>query len=180
MTTISRHGVFITINRSGVLIVGRSGIGKSELALHLLDRGHSLVADDAPLLSRADDHTIFGQCPEVLQDFLNVYGLGILNIRRLYGDGAIIPQQRLDLIIRLENDPAQIKSSASSALNGFYQRQQILGIPVPELTMLVKSDRDHALLVECAVRDLQLRNQGYTAGQDLQTRLSQVIARQSA
>jgi HPr kinase/phosphorylase len=139
-----------------------------------------LIADDVALLNRTDDNTIFGHCPEMLQDFLNVRGLGVLNVRRLYGDKAVIPCQRLDMIIRLENNSDRIKLRESSALSGFYRQQRILGISIPELTMLMTPGRDYALWVECAVNDLQLRSQGYNAAQELQNRLNRVIARQSA
>jgi HPr kinase/phosphorylase len=180
---MSRHGVLLSIDDCGVLIVGRSGIGKSELALELLDRGHCLVADDAPLLSRTGPDTISGRCPEVLQDFLSVYGFGILNIRHLYGEHAVKASQQLDLIIHLI-DPCTFSSApdnkAVAVLNGFRRLRRVLGVNIPELTIIVNGSRDLSLWIECAVRDLQLRHQGYVAEQDLQQRLTQAIARQTA
>ena len=164
----------------GILITGRSGIGKSELALNLIDRGHSLIADDAPLLNRVDND-IIGQCPETLQDFLNVRGLGVLNIRFLYDETAIKTSQRLDLIIRLvdTDEPAQ-DTAQDTLLFNHISYQHVLGITIPERAIKIKPGRDLALWVECAARDLQLRQQGYHAEQELQQRLDRIIERQSS
>lgn len=193
MATISKHGVFVALNPGaihseelhskfsdtlGVLITGRSGIGKSELALNLIHRGHSLVADDAPLLNRQDNE-IIGRCSDTLQDFLDVQDLGVLNIRFLFGAAAIKTSQRLDLIAHLvdahETTPQETADAADTS-----HSQCILDLPIPKHIIPIKPGRHLALWVECIALNQQLQARGYDAGQDLQNRLDQIIARQAS
>jgi HPr kinase/phosphorylase len=154
----SAHGVFIEVQGFGVLIKGNPAIGKSELALELISRGHRLIADDIVDFYRVAPDRIEGRCPPLLQDFLEVRGLGILNIRALFGDNAVKPTKPLDLIIQLELaetlapqllDRLKIKS----------QQENILGVKVPKVLIPVAAGRNIAVLVEAAVRNtiLQLR-----------------------
>jgi len=155
----SAHGVFIEVQGFGVLIKGSPAIGKSELALELISRGHRLVADDIVDFYRVSPERIEGRCPPLLQDFLEVRGLGILNIRALFGDSAVKPTKPLDLIIQLEMadtlapqnlDRLEIKS----------QHENVLGISVQKVIIPVAAGRNIAVLVEVAVRNHMLLLRG--------------------
>lgn len=153
----SMHGVFMDILGLGVLITGESGLGKSELGLELITRGHGLVADDAVDLYRVSQDTIEGRCPELLRNLLEVRGIGLLDIRSIFGETAVRRKMRLRLIVHLvrketmERDYERIPSEPLS--------QDILGIPVRKVVIQVVAGRNLAVLVEAAVRNtiLQLR-----------------------
>ena len=157
------HGVFMDVMGIGVLITGPSGIGKSEVALELIARGHSrLIADDAPKFSRITPDIVSGHCPEILRDFLEVRGLGIINIRKLYGDNSIKNEKYLRLIIQLEPmEPKQLMTL--DRLEGSYRTQTVLDVEIPEITLPVAPGRNLAVLLECAVRNHILRMDGYNA-----------------
>ena len=153
--TVSAHGVFLDVFGMGVLITGESGIGKSELALELVSRGHGLVADDVVELARTGPTTIEGRCPGMLRDYLEVRGLGLLNIRTIFGETAARRSMKLKLIVHLQktmpDDTARLPFDA--------QTQEILGIPVRRVCFHVAPGRNLAVLLEAAVRNsiLQLR-----------------------
>lgn len=155
---ISRHGVLLDVLGMGVMITGESGIGKSELALELISRGHGLVADDVVELRRIGPETLEGKCPPLLRDFLEVRGLGMLNIRTIFGETAIRRHKNMKLIVHLEK-------SADSNINT-YERlplsnlsEVILNVSIRKVTIPVDAGRNLAVLVEAAVRNyiLQLR-----------------------
>lgn len=158
------HGVLLEVHGMGVLLTGESSVGKSELALELITRNHRLIADDAPEFSRVGPDTVRGRCPEMLRDFLEVRGLGILNIRAMYGDSAIKLSKDLRLVVHLqrlaEEDLHQV-----DRLQGSYRKRNILDIDIPEVTLPVASGRNLAVLVEAAVRDHILLRKGYNAGE---------------
>lgn len=168
------HGVFMEVMAIGVLITGPSGIGKSELALELITRGHRLVADDAPQFSRIAPDIINGYCPEILADFLEVRGLGVINVRELFGNNAIKSNKYLRLIIRLE--PMDKKRLLKlDRLEGSYRTQRVLDVDIPEITVPVAPGRNLAVLVECAAHSHLLRISGYNASQDFAERQRQLI-----
>ncbi|MDR1164119.1 MAG: HPr(Ser) kinase/phosphatase [Candidatus Accumulibacter sp.] len=154
--TASVHGVFMDVFGIGVLITGESGIGKSELALELVSRGHGLVADDVVKLSRISPMIIEGRCPDMLRDYLEVRGLGLLNIRTIYGETAARRKMKLRLIVHLVHAPSD---DEVSRLPSEMQSQEMLGVPVRKLLLHVAPGRNLAVLVEAAVRIriLQLR-----------------------
>ena len=126
------NGVFLEILGSGVLLTGPSGIGKSELALGLIDRGHCLIADDVVVFSRRDDNKVLGICPEVLQDFLEVRGLGVIDVRAIYGDTAIKPSKELSLIIDLIELPSsKLSESNPSFMQGYLTENKFSSTPHP-------------------------------------------------
>lgn len=168
------HGVFMEVMAIGVLITGPSGIGKSELALELITRGHRLVADDAPQFSRIAPDIINGYCPEVLTDFLEVRGLGIINVRELFGNNAIKSNKYLRLIIRLE-PMGKERLLKLDRLEGSYRTQRVLEVDIPEITVPVAPGRNLAVLVECAAHSHLLRMSGYNASQDFADRQRQLI-----
>ncbi len=156
------HGVFMDVLGLGVLLTGVSGIGKSEIALGLINRGHRLVADDAPCFTRIAQDTLSGSCPELLMDFLEVRGLGILNIRAMFGDKAIQSRKRLQLIVRIV-DSRDTQVEAIDRLHGMYQERKVLTVAIPEVMIPVAPGRHMAVLVEGAVRNQVLKNTGYNA-----------------
>jgi HPr kinase/phosphorylase len=159
---ITLHGVFMEVLGTGVLITGDSSIGKSELALELLTRGHRLIADDAPEFSRVTPDTLLGTCPEMLQDFLEVRGLGILNVRAMFGASAIKQHRNLRLIVVLQDigEATQI-----DRLHGSKRIRKIQDVSIPEFTLPVGPGRNLAVLLEVAVRNHILNAKGYDASQ---------------
>ena len=154
----------------GVLICGKSGIGKSELALGLINQKHCLIADDAVLFKKdPENDTLMGYCPPVLQDFLEVRGIGILNIRVLFGESTIRHTAKLTLIVKILQITEQ-KLQTIDRLCGIHETQEILGIPIASVTIPLMPGRNLAVLVESAVRNHALKLQGYHAGTDFTQR----------
>ena len=153
------HGVFLDVLEMGVLITGASAIGKSELALELISRGNGLVADDIVELFRISPDTIEGRCPAVLRDFLEVRGIGILNIRTIFGETAVRPRKLLKLIVHLEDHSHEAFSELDRLqVNATYQ--DILSVPIRKVTIPVAAGRNLAVLVEAAVRNFVLNQRG--------------------
>ena len=173
---ITLHGVFMEIMGIGVLLAGGSGVGKSELALELVSRGHRLIADDAPEFARLAPDILSGTCPELLWGFLEVRGLGVLNIRAMFGDGAIKQSKYLRLIIKLER-LSERQLRALDRLRGSRGSRRLLGVEVPEITLPVAPGRNLAVLVEAAVRNHVLNLKDYDAGRDLSDRQQNYILR---
>jgi HPr kinase/phosphorylase len=153
------HGVFLDVLELGVLITGASAIGKSELALELISRGNGLVADDIVELYRISPDTVEGRCPDVLRDFLEVRGIGVLNIRTIFGETAIRPRKLLRLIVHLE-DHSHETFSQLDRLKVDATFQEVLGVPIRRVTIPVAAGRNLAVLVEAAVRNFVLNQRG--------------------
>ena len=166
---LTLHGVYLDIHTIGALITGPSGVGKSELALELIARGHHLVADDAPQFTRLPSGKINGGCPAILQDFIEVRGMGIINIRKLFGDIAIKHNKELGLIIKLAPSGSD-HIQQIDRLAGSYTTENILDTPIPEITLPVALGRNLAVLLECAVRNHILRTSGYNAHEEFADR----------
>ncbi len=158
------HGVMLEILGIGVLITGESGIGKSELALELINRGHRLVADDAPEFSRTAPDTISGRSPALLRNFLEVRGLGILDVRAMFGQSAVRQQKKLELIVHLQH-AHENTLPAADRLAGSRSEREILEVLIPQISLPVVAGHNLAVLVEAACRDHILRAQGYAADQ---------------
>jgi HPr kinase/phosphorylase len=153
------HGVFLDVLEMGVLITGASAIGKSELALELISRGNGLVADDIVEIFRISPDTLEGRCPGVLRDFLEVRGIGILNIRTIFGETAVRPRKLLKLMVHLEDHSNEAFSELDRLqVNATYQ--EIIGVPVRKVTIPVAAGRNLAVLVEAAVRNFVLNQRG--------------------
>ena len=154
-----KHGVFLDVFEIGVLLTGKSGQGKSELALELISRGHSLVADDAVELHRTAPETLEGRCPPMLRDFLEVRGVGVLNIRHMFGETAIRPKKTLRLIINLVlADDEYMKTLDRLSIRT--ETETILNVPIRSVTLPVAAGRNLAVLVEAAVRNYILQRHG--------------------
>ncbi|MDH5570687.1 MAG: HPr(Ser) kinase/phosphatase [Gammaproteobacteria bacterium] len=169
-----QHGVFMEVMGLGVLLTGPSGIGKSELALELLSRGHRLIADDAPEFFHAAPDTIHGRCPELLTDFIEVRGLGILNVRAMFGDNAVLGDKQLSLIVKLEHsDNGQ--ETTLDRLGSTQRFYRMLDIDIPEVVLPLAPGRDLAVIIEAAVRNHVLQLRGYNAAQDFISRQRKMI-----
>ena len=165
----SMHGVFMDVLGLGVLITGESGVGKSELALELISRGHGLVADDVVEISRIAAKTLEGRCPPLLKDFLEVRGLGVLNIRVIFGETAVRPKMNLKLIVHLEK-PGQAGAAPAERLPLHELTEDILGLPIREVVIPVAAGRNLAVLLEAAVRNYILQLRGYDSTQEFVAR----------
>jgi HPr kinase/phosphorylase len=154
-----RHGVLMDVLGLGVLITGDSGVGKSELGLELISRGHGLVADDVVEISRLAANTLEGRCPPVLKDFLEVRGLGLLDVRTIFGETAVRPKMKLKLIAHLEKPALAGNRDVTERLPLAEQSEEILGVTVRKVVIPVAAGRNLAVLLEAAVRNyiLQLR-----------------------
>ena len=166
------HGVLMDMLGLGVLIIGESGIGKSECALDLVVRGHRLVADDTVEVRRRGETTLIGTCPELTRHHMEVRGLGLINIRDLFGVAAIRASKRVELVVQLERwDPHREYDRLGLEEN----RHDILGLRVPLIRMPVAPGRSLAVLVEVAARNQLLRARGLNAARDLAERLEQTL-----
>lgn len=172
--TIALHGVFMDVLGLGVLLTGDSGVGKSELALELLTRGHGLVADDVVEVSRLPPDVLEGRCPELLMDFIEVRGLGLLNIRTVFGETACRRKMRLRLICHLQKPQPGVPQAARLPLDA--QTESILGIPVRKVTIPVAAGRNLAVLVETAVRSTILKLRGIDCMQEFLDRQHKALS----
>ena len=172
--TLVVHGVFMDVLGIGVLLTGESAIGKSELALELVSRGHRLIADDAPVFRRSGPETLLGECPEALQNFLEVRGLGVLNIRALFGDSAVKHSMELHLVVHLATI-SHSRMQQIDRLMGTRRNQRMLEIDVAEIELPVAPGRNLAVLVEAAARNQILYNNGYDAAEDFIARQQRLL-----
>ncbi len=170
------HGVFLEVSGLGVLLTGAPSVGKSELALELITRGHRLVADDALEVFAVSPDTLEGRCPSLLQDFMEVRGLGVLNIRRLFGETAVKSKKNLKLIIQLT--PSEQWDSVDRLDMRAHDRA-ILGVEVPEVRIPVAVGRNLAVLVEVAVRNHILKLRGFNSSEEFVERQRAAIAADS-
>jgi len=169
------HGVFVEVLGLGVWIVGDSGIGKSELALELVTRGHRLVVDDV-IEFRREAAEVWGRSPELLRGFIEVRGLGLLNVARLYGESALREACALALVLRLSSGIAEPVDGEQTRLFGHRSQRRICGVDIDEVILPVRIGHNLAVLTETLCRDLMLRRQGYVAAEDFIRRQAEMIA----
>ena len=174
------HGVFMEMFTIGVLITGEAASGKSELALELLTRGHRLIADDAPEFTQISPEIIDGTCPEVLQDCLEVRGLGVLNVRHMFGDSAVKLNKFLRLIIHLDVPQDDQGDPATDRLRGDSSAMRVLDLDIHRITIPVLAGRNLAVMAEAAVRDYMLKMKGYDAASEFLERHSRLLQKQAA
>ena len=172
----NRHGVFLDVMGVGVLITGDSSIGKSELALELITRGYRLIADDMVDLYKVAPDRLEGRCPALLQDFLEVRGLGILNIRALFGETAVAPRKNLRLIVHLEK-MSKLHPGEIDRLEISSTAQDILGVEIPQVRIPVAAGRNLAVLVEVAVRNHILQTRGINSTEQFVARHADLLAK---
>ncbi|MCR5123514.1 MAG: HPr(Ser) kinase/phosphatase [Ruminococcus sp.] len=161
---ITRHGVLIEIYGEGVLIVGESGVGKSETAIELVKRGHRLVADDAVEIRRVSSISLVGSSPDNIRHFLEIRGIGIINVRRLFGMGAVKVTEKIDMIVELEPWDSTKVYDRMGVDNEY---TTILGVSVPSLTIPIKPGRNLAVILEVAAMNNRQKKMGYNAAQEL-------------
>jgi HPr kinase/phosphorylase len=161
---ITRHGVFMDILGLGVLLTGESGLGKSELGLELISRGHGLVADDAVDLYKVSQSSLEGRCPELLLNLLEVRGIGLLDIKAIFGETAVRRKMRLKLIVHLVRKETMEREFERLPYEPLYE--DILGIPVRKVVITVDAGRNLAVLVEAAVRNTVLQLRGIDTYQE--------------
>jgi HPr kinase/phosphorylase len=174
---VTLHGVFMEIYSIGVLITGESGAGKSELALELITRGHRLVADDAPEFTQIAPDVLDGTSPEMLQDMLEVRGLGVLDIRQMFGDTAVKKNKYLRLIVHLTRPHLEPKPAGIERLTGDLGTRHVLDLDVPLITLPVMPGRNLAVLTEAATRMHILRAKGVDPAAAFMARHSHFLER---
>ena len=174
---VTLHGVFLEIYSIGVLVTGESGSGKSELALELVTRGHRLVADDAPEFTQIAPDVLDGTCPDLLQDMLELRGLGVLNIRQMFGDTAVKRNKYLRLIVHLSRPSLEPSPTGMERLTGDLGSRRVLDLDVPTITLPVMAGRNLAVLTEAATRMHILRSKGVDPAAAFMARHSHFLER---
>ena len=170
---ITRHGVLVEVYGEGILLVGDSGVGKSETAIELIKRGHRLIADDAVEIRRVSAKTLVGSAPENIRHFIELRGIGIINARRIFGMGAVKISERIDMCINLEIWD-NTKMYDRMGLDNEYT--EILGNKVPVMTIPVKPGRNLAIIIEVAAMNNRQKKMGYNAAQELMASLGMDVS----
>lgn len=166
---ITRHGVLVEVYGEGILLLGESGVGKSETAIELVKRGHRLIADDAVEIRRVSSRTLVGTSPENIRHFVELRGIGIVNARRIFGMGSVKITEKLDMVIHLE---AWDSNKIYDRMGMDNEKTEILGVKVPSLTIPVKPGRNLAIILEVAAMNNRQKKMGYNAAQELLERLT--------
>lgn len=161
---ITRHGVFVEVYGEGVLILGDSGVGKSETAVELIKRGHRLIADDAVEIKKTGQKTIVGSAPDNIRHFIELRGIGIINARRIFGMGAVKLAEKIDMVIQLEPWDSEKVYDRMGMENEY---TEILGVQVPHTVVPVKPGRNLAVIIEVAAMNNRQKKMGYNAAREL-------------
>lgn len=161
---ITRHGVLVEVYGEGILLIGDSGVGKSETAIELVKRGHRLIADDAVEIRRVSSKTLVGSAPKNIRHFIELRGVGIVNARRIFGMGAVKVTEKIDMVIQLEPWDNQKVYDRMGLKNEYIE---ILGISVPQTTIPVKPGRNLAIIIEVAAMNNRQKKMGYNAAEEL-------------
>ena len=164
--SVTEHGVLMESFGVGILLTGKSGVGKSETALELIKRGHRLIADDNVIIKEIANE-LYGTAPDIIRYFMELRGIGIINVKSMYGSGSVLDEKQIQLIIQLENwqqgkEYDRIGDEMSSA--------SYFGIKIPKLTIPVSPGRNLAIIIEVAARNFRLKSMGYDASEELITR----------
>lgn len=165
---ITKHGVFVEVYGEGILILGESGVGKSETALELVKRGHRLVADDVVEIKKVSEMTLLGNAPDIIRHFIEIRGIGILDVKNLFGVGAVKVTESISLVISLELWNNEKNYERLGLVDEY---MEILGIKVPVLAMPVKPGRNLAIIVEVAAMNNRQKKMGYNAAKVLNDRV---------
>ncbi len=167
---ITRHGVLVEVYGEGMLLLGDSGIGKSETAIELVKRGHRLIADDAVEIKRVSDRTLVGAAPEIIRHYVELRGIGIVDVRRLFGMGAVKETERIDLVIQLEN---WVEGKMYDRMGMDEEKVNILGIDIPAITVPVRPGRNLAIILEIAAMNNRQKRMGYNTAEEFNKKLMQ-------
>jgi HPr kinase/phosphorylase len=173
---LSQHGVLVDIYGMGVLIIGDSGIGKSETALELIQRGHRLVADDRVELYMLDERRIIGEPPEILRHLIEIRGIGVIDVVNLFGVGAIRPKKKVDLVINLEHWD---RNREYDRLGHNLEKMRFFNVDVPKLSIPVRVGRNLSIIIEIAAMNTRAKNMGYDATQTFENNLNDLIRKNS-
>ena len=165
---MTRHGVLVEVFGEGVLLLGDSGVGKSETAIDLVKRGHRLIADDAVEIKRVSDKTLVGSAPEMIRHYVELRGIGVVDIRRLFGMGAVKDTEKINLVINLEQWE-QGKFYERLGMDTEYT--ELLGIQIPSLTIPVRPGRNLALIIEIATMNMRQKLMGFNTAEELNEKL---------
>ena len=165
---VSRHGVLMDINGVGVYLIGESGIGKSETALEMVKRGHRLVADDVVDICKVGRNQLIGESPESIRHFMEIRGIGIIDVRQMYGVGSVINSKTIDLVISMEVWETEKSYERLGLTDEFIT---ILGVKLPEIVVPVRPGRNLAIIIEVAARNHRLKHMGYNSAAELSHRL---------
>ena len=164
---VTQHGVFVEVYGEGILILGDSGIGKSETAVELLKRGHRLIADDAVEIRRVSAITLTGSAPELIRHYIELRGIGIVDVCRIFGMGAVKDVEKIDMVIKLEN---WVEGKTYSRIGDEEEYTNILGIDIPTTTIPVQPGRNLAVVIEIAAMERRQRLMGYNTARDFNDR----------
>ncbi|MFO8069336.1 MAG: HPr(Ser) kinase/phosphatase [Alkalibacterium sp.] len=173
---ISQHGVLVDIYGMGVLIIGDSGIGKSETALELIQRGHRLVADDRVELYMMDERRIIGEPPEILRNLIEIRGIGVIDVVNLFGVGAIRMQKTVDLVINLESWD---RNKQYDRLGYNLDKMRIFNVDIPKLSIPVRVGRNLSIIIEIATMNIRAKDMGYDATKTFENNLNKLIEKNS-
>lgn len=165
---LTRHGVFVEVYGEGILILGDSGVGKSETAIELVKRGHRLIADDAVEIKRVSAKTLLGSAPEILRHYVELRGIGIVDVKRIFGMGAVKTTEKVDLIINLE---PWVQGKMYDRLGIDTEYTEILGIKIPTTTIPVKPGRNLAIILEIAAMNNRQKKMGYNTAVEFNKKL---------
>ena len=169
--TITRHGVLVEVYGEGILITGDSGIGKSETAIELIKRGHRLIADDAVEISKVSEKTLVGKAPEIIRYYMELRGIGIIDIRRIFGAGAVKETEKIELVINFEH---WIEGKIYDRLGIETEYVDILGIKVPTINVPVRPGRNLAVILEIAAMNSRLKKMGYNTAKEFNKKLEEI------
>ncbi len=169
--TITRHGVLVEVYGEGVLILGDSGIGKSETAIELIKRGHRLIADDAVEISKVSEKTLVGKAPEIIRHYSELRGIGIVDIRRIFGMGAVKETEKIQLVVKLEH---WIEGKAYDRMGLDNETFTILGIDIPAMTIPVCPGRNLSVVLEIAAMNARQKRMGYNTAEEFNKRLEEI------
>lgn len=161
---ITNHGVLMEIYGEGVLIIGDSGVGKSETAVELIKRGHRLIADDSVLIKKVSKKSLVGSSPDNIRHFLELRGIGIINVLKIFGVGAVKPTEKIDMVVNLETWD---KTKIYDRMGMFDEVTEIMGIQLPIISIPVKTGRNLAVIIEVAAMNNRQKKMGYNAAKDL-------------
>jgi HPr kinase/phosphorylase len=165
---MTRHGVLVEVYGEGVLLLGDSGVGKSETAIDLVKRGHRLIADDAVELKRVSDKTLLGSAPEMIRHYVELRGIGVVDVCRLFGMGAVKDTEKIDLIINLE--PWE-QGKFYERLGMDTEYTELMGIRIPSVTIPVRPGRNLALIIEIATMNMRQKLMGFNTAEELNEKL---------
>jgi len=166
------HGVLLEVYGIGVLITGRSGVGKSEAALELIKRGHQLVADDVVDVCKVADDRLSGESPEMVRHLMEIRGIGIIDIKAMFGIGSVLMKKSIDIVIHLEKWDEQKEYDRYGLVDEY---TSIMDVKVPRLVLPVKPGRNLAIIIEVAARNFSLKRLGYSAAQELDRRTNEMM-----